>query len=226
MNQTLRDGQRMCGGTQGDTPFLRYRHMISALSPYIRQLLDIGCWDSRFLKSLPESIGKFGMDFYPRPAVPGVIFIQGDAGQSLPFQDGTFDAVTAGEVIEHLLDPDVFLSEIHRILRPGGQLILTTPNLCFWRNLIQIIRGKSLFWVDYQQGQNGHVRYFTPDTLQQLLKQNGFEIDRLYSLDDIRGGNRLSLLIGRLLFKISRRHAMTLLAACRKGMKPLAYESP
>jgi SAM-dependent methyltransferase len=54
-------------------------------------------------------------------------YLQSD-GMDLPLPDGSVDLIFAGEAIEHMRLPQRFLSECHRILRPGGQLILTTPN--------------------------------------------------------------------------------------------------
>jgi SAM-dependent methyltransferase len=54
-------------------------------------------------------------------------FVQGDA-QSLPFADAVFDLVVSCETVEHLPDPASAISEMHRVTRPGGRLLLTTPN--------------------------------------------------------------------------------------------------
>ena len=54
--------------------------------------------------------------------------IQVDANERLPFDDGQFDLVWCSEVIEHLKDPERSLAELRRVTRPGGDLILTTPN--------------------------------------------------------------------------------------------------
>jgi SAM-dependent methyltransferase len=50
------------------------------------------------------------------------------SAESLPYAPSTFDAVYAGEIVEHLLEPDAALSEWLAVLRPGGRLVLTTPN--------------------------------------------------------------------------------------------------
>ncbi len=55
-----------------------------------------------------------------------------DANQRLPFEDAEFDLVWCSEVIEHLADPRFSLDELRRITKPGGELILTTPNSYMW----------------------------------------------------------------------------------------------
>jgi len=55
------------------------------------------------------------------------------SGQHLPFRSETFDSIVSIETIEHLPDPEAFLDELHRVLRPGGLVVLTTPNALYTR---------------------------------------------------------------------------------------------
>lgn len=59
---------------------------------------------------------------------PGPAFVAASADEDLPFRSGSVDSVVASEVYEHLRHPERFLDEVHRILRPGGRFVLTTPN--------------------------------------------------------------------------------------------------
>lgn len=59
-----------------------------------------------------------------------------------PAPDEFFDAIVAGDVIEHLEDTDVFLEELRRVLRPEGRLIVTTPNLAWWWSRLRLLFGK------------------------------------------------------------------------------------
>ena len=61
--------------------------------------------------------------------------------QPCPVGDSSFDAITALDVIEHLFDTDIFLSELHRILVPGGHLIVATPNLAWWWSRLRLLAG-------------------------------------------------------------------------------------
>ncbi len=67
-------------------------------------------------------------------AVDGVEFVLGDLNQPLPFPDGSFDFVTCVDGIEHLENPYALIREFHRVLVPGGQLILSTPNISALRS--------------------------------------------------------------------------------------------
>ncbi len=55
-----------------------------------------------------------------------------DANKKLPFKDNSYDLIWCSEVIEHLASPVFTAHEFHRILKPGGKMILTTPNSYFW----------------------------------------------------------------------------------------------
>ena len=58
----------------------------------------------------------------------------GVAGPGLPVADSTADVVIMSQLIEHLVDPDGAVAEVRRVLRPGGSLLLSTPNLAAWYN--------------------------------------------------------------------------------------------
>ena len=66
----------------------------------------------------------------------------------LPYPDNTFDAVLFCEVIEHLTqDPTFTLAELHRVLRPGGYLLITTPNVFRLQNVLDVLRGRATYSI-------------------------------------------------------------------------------
>ena len=72
----------------------------------------------------------------------GLDVIRGDLNQNLPFHDETFDCILGLSVLEHLIHGCQFLKETHRLLKPGGQLILITPNLSAWFNIFLLAIGQ------------------------------------------------------------------------------------
>jgi dolichol-phosphate mannosyltransferase len=96
------------------------------------RVLDIGCGSSRILQSLPQAVG---LDMQIRKLrwlrAPGRQLVQGSLSH-LPFADGTFDAVICSEVIEHIPREEVDLSDMARVLAPGGTLVLGTPDYGRW----------------------------------------------------------------------------------------------
>jgi 2-polyprenyl-3-methyl-5-hydroxy-6-metoxy-1,4-benzoquinol methylase len=63
------------------------------------------------------------------------------SSERLPFQDGYFDVVYMGDVIEHLTNPDFAINEVARVIKTNGFLVLSTPNLACWLNRLLLLLG-------------------------------------------------------------------------------------
>jgi SAM-dependent methyltransferase len=105
-------------------------------------------------------------------------------GHKLPFPDKTFDIVMLDEVIEHLVDTDSIMEEIHRVLSDQGQLLISTPNLASWFNRIALLFGiqPAFSEVSFKKvygrpgsGIVGHLRLFTKRALTSFVEDNGFQ---------------------------------------------------
>jgi SAM-dependent methyltransferase len=95
----------------------------------------------------------------------------------LPWGDSQADVILAGEIIEHVVDTEGFLREIHRVLRPSGAVVLSTPNILWWKHRVALLAGRYPDALDYRLRYGadfGHVRIFTPDHLRTLLEETGF----------------------------------------------------
>jgi 2-polyprenyl-3-methyl-5-hydroxy-6-metoxy-1,4-benzoquinol methylase len=103
----------------------------------------------------------------------------GQIAARLPYEDGSFDVVLAAEIIEHIVDTVGFVREIHRVLRPGGAVFFSTPNILWWKYRLDVLIGRypdplehRLFYgTDF-----GHVRTFTPAKLREVVEESGFEV--------------------------------------------------
>jgi 2-polyprenyl-3-methyl-5-hydroxy-6-metoxy-1,4-benzoquinol methylase len=95
-------------------------------------LIDVGCGRGHLFQRLPPSITSYtGVDLVQYegfPDSPGAMFRKADLNQSLPVRDGAADVVVSIETIEHLENPRALFRELVRALRPGGLLLVTTPN--------------------------------------------------------------------------------------------------
>lgn len=96
---------------------------------------------------------------------------------SFPYADAEFDLVIFAEIVEHLLnDPCKVMREIKRILRPGGTLILTTPNVARLENIARMIAGENIYDPYSGHGPYGrHNREYNRHELVQLLQHEGFD---------------------------------------------------
>ena len=93
------------------------------------RVLDAPCGDGTLARELSARGWRVcGADIAP-VHLDGVTSLRLDLDQPLPFSDGAFDAVVSLEGIEHLLSPARCLAELCRVLRPGGRLVVTTPNI-------------------------------------------------------------------------------------------------
>lgn len=103
--------------------------------------------------------------------------------QPIDFPDKSFDALVAGELLEHIYRTEVFLKECHRLLGDDGILILSTPNLGYLGHRIKMLFGVAPPIMHYESGldiQNpGHVRYFTAQALIDLLEKFGFKVEKV-----------------------------------------------
>jgi len=97
------------------------------------------------------------------------------------FQNATFDSITLWDVLEHVQNPMATLKEAHRILKPGGLLVISLPN----PSSIEA-RLFGSHWVGWERPR--HLFLFTPQLIEAYLQKNGFELDGIESFN-----GRLSL---------------------------------
>ncbi|GCD37847.1 hypothetical protein OEIGOIKO_05656 [Streptomyces chrestomyceticus JCM 4735] len=159
-------------------------------------VLDIGCGDgsaaavAATVLSGHRIVGvDWSQDALRRAATRVPYAVRGELGDSgLPFADGSADAVLFSEVIEHLVDPDAALDELRRVLRPGGHLMLSTPNLAAWYNRGLLLAGVqpvfsevSMRGIHGRPGTQvvGHLRLYTARALRGFLPACGFEVVRI-----------------------------------------------
>ncbi len=103
-----------------------------------------------------------------------------------PYEDGSLDLVLYCEMIEHLMhDPSHSLYEIHRVLKPGGYLVLSTPNPFRYTNYIRFLTNKNIYppfsgWGPYAR----HNREFSTQELRLLLKQSNYDLEEMITAYD------------------------------------------
>lgn len=118
---------------------------------YAERYLDVGCGNGTFTVAIADIVGAkevYGVDVDEEclkklpNSIEGLKFnLEALLKIKLPFTPKYFDFITAIEVIEHLSYGDHLLMEVWRILKPGGYLLVTTPNLASWLNRLLLLFG-------------------------------------------------------------------------------------
>jgi SAM-dependent methyltransferase len=151
----------------------RYKQFARFLPPGPLKVLDVGCNTGRggaVLKQVRPDVQLFGLDLLqsrldrlPRDVYSGTVC--GSATQ-IPSDDESYDAVVAGEFIEHLLPIDAhrFVADVFRVLKVRGRILLTTPNPGDIK--MRLRNGTCLG--------GAHLSQHHPDTLRTVLKMYGF----------------------------------------------------
>lgn len=146
--------------------------------PKNQKVLDVGCGNGTLLSplaSLHELHGvEIAEDLVERANKVGVRAVIHDVESSpMPFPDKTFDAVYCGETIEHQVDTDWLIAEINRVLKPGGKLILTYPNIRTALGIAMMLFFDlpPMYAARYRAP---HYRDFTLKTIRMVLNNHGF----------------------------------------------------
>jgi len=153
------------------------------------KLLDLGCGDGRFLARAAQHFDVMGVDLSPGAArsaqarVPGAAILVGPVTQAA-VPENAFDIVTQIAYLEHEWQPVEGLRVAFRALKPGGVLVIKTPNYASWNRRIM---GQDWCGIHIPS----HCNYFTPATLTRMLRQVGFAplprpvLDRLPTSDTL-----------------------------------------
>jgi 2-polyprenyl-3-methyl-5-hydroxy-6-metoxy-1,4-benzoquinol methylase len=153
----------------------RYREMLEALDPWRDgegRLLDVGAGAGLFLDVARETGWKvegteLSLAASRAAAERGIRVHVGDLAR-LPLDPGSFDAVVTLETVEHVPSPPAFLAAVFRLVRPGGGLLLTTPN---YDSLSRRLLGRE--WLAVSPD---HLCLFTPRALRRCVTAAGFRV--------------------------------------------------
>ena len=176
---------------------LRRRFLLEQVQPGMR-VLDVGCGEGVFAAELARAgVQVVGIDAAEEPLRrararhPELDLRLVDGEGDWPLPDAGFDAVWAGEVIEHVADTAAWLSEVRRVLRSGGALLLSTPAVGRL-TLLRMALSRRAFEVRFDP-RGEHLRHYAPGTLRGLLEDFGFHDVRVRSAGGVPGERRVLL---------------------------------
>ncbi len=164
------------------------------------KILDIACGNGKFMRIMfnkfkNKNLEIKGIDYseveVKEAKSHGLDVKRVNLEEGIPFDNNSFDIIYAGEIIEHLYNADYFLSEVNRILKKGGHIVFSTPNLCAWFNRIFMPLGIQPLFLEPSTKSKlvgagvlkrfkkesqpvGHIRIFTIAALKDMLKMNNF----------------------------------------------------
>ena len=141
-----------------------------------RRVLDLGCRDGALTSAYTEGNDVVGVDAHrealAEAAKLGIETRWADLDEPLPFDESSFDVVVAGELLEHLRDPRLLVSEARRVLRPGGTLVASVPNAYRLKNRLRFLLGRK------PEDDPTHLQMFSADEVRSLLSD--FDEPRLH----------------------------------------------
>jgi 2-polyprenyl-3-methyl-5-hydroxy-6-metoxy-1,4-benzoquinol methylase len=145
--------------------------------------------------SLDNQMGT-AAEIVPRLARNGIRVERRDLIQDgLPGESEAYDAITCFAVIEHLAEsPRRLLQAMYRLVKPGGCVVLTTPNHGWLRTRLRLLAGRSAHdaladW--WGPAFYGHVREYTMDELRRMLAWSGFEVERAVASNWVHASSRV-----------------------------------
>ena len=143
------------------------------------RVLDVGCSDGQFA-ALARSFGHrvTGVDLVKHEGIADRVdsFVEADLNQGLPADvGGDYRVIVAGDVLEHVIEPQQLLSDIERCLASDGEVLVSVPNFGHWYPRVRVAVGR----FDYDQRgplDHGHVRFFTRRSFEKLVDACGLRI--------------------------------------------------
>lgn len=119
-----------------------------SLEPSAAVYLDLGCHIGHNTDRVRQALRPrqtLGLEYNPGPAkqalARNIKVARNDLNQPLPFPDNFADVITAFDVLEHLTETWLCVTEIYRVLKPGGIVVIDCPNLAAWHNIFTLLLG-------------------------------------------------------------------------------------
>ncbi len=209
--------------TWRDSAILNNQILKSLITPAKKaKILDIGVYRAELILDRVNNIKKpeiFAVDLDSQAISSckkmGIKAKKYNIEKGLPYKTNYFDIVSANQIVEHLVDIDMFFSEINRVLKPNGYVILSTENLSSWHNLFALLLGWQAFSQHISTKKNVgnplklnleiggskhdcHLQIFTPRGLCDLAQMYNLKVEKRFGAGYYPFRGILSKLLSRI----------------------------
>jgi SAM-dependent methyltransferase len=134
-----------------------------------KRVMDLGCRDGTMAAQHRRENVVTGVDIdraaLGRAEALGIDTVWADIGEPLPFENSRFDAAVAGELLEHLPNPETVLDEVVRVLTPDGLFVGSVPNAFRLKNRLRFLIGRP------PETDMTHLQHFSPERLGRALER-------------------------------------------------------
>jgi 2-polyprenyl-3-methyl-5-hydroxy-6-metoxy-1,4-benzoquinol methylase len=162
----------------------RVDKLLEYTRPLEGRVLDVGCFVGEIAERIERQGSKsvVGMDCLEAAleitANRGIETVLADIDEAVvPFENDHFDVAVAADVLTEVYDPDAVVEELARVVRPGGTMVFTVPNLACAGNRALLLLGRPPYNLEVRARSGvGHLRLFTRRTFSELLEDHGLEI--------------------------------------------------
>ena len=168
------------------------REMLPFVPQDARVILDIGCGEGHFGELLKEERDCHVIGVEHVAEVAGAArarldeVIVASAEADLPLADDSVDCIILNDVLEHLIDPWAALKRLQRVLKPGGWVVASIPNVRHYKVLKQLIQNGRWEYAEKGVLDRTHLRFFTKRTIPPLFASAGMEVMRLEGINGVR----------------------------------------
>lgn len=189
---------------------VRKKFVLEYLNKFHGKLLDLGCNRGYYLKEFKNGT-RYGIDIAwsvlreAKKRIPQAYFVQGDIQQLQFIRSNSMDAILCSEVIEHLLNPEKVFAETFRILKPGGKMLITTPNYTKKRTAwIKVGSLKKYGIHGMCEDYYFHTAY-RPEELKNFAEKAGFTILKFGTLEkEVRYATRFPVVFFYMVYFINK----------------------
>jgi methionine biosynthesis protein MetW len=164
---------------------------VIAKIPPEAEVLDVGCSEGYLARMLPRN-RVWGLDYNPdavarakQYCVDASVVDLNSGVLGVPF-GRKFDVIVFADVLEHLLSPDAVLAHAAQLLKPGGRVVVSLPNVALWRVRMNLLFG-AFEYTDYGVLDRTHLHFYTFRSATEFVRTAGYDIERVEGAANLLG---------------------------------------